>query len=130
MKYFQDRLENILYKTNKEGNFKASIISSSEGIPIASVSSLFDSEIVSALASIVQDVSIKAQNYIGLKKVDEISFVDNDKIRLICREFKTIKGSFLYTVVVPPYKNYRRLTNKVIREMERLMNERMKPNEI
>lgn len=124
--YLQVKLDNVLNRINEEGDFKASILSTAEGFSISAVSSQFDDVVISAISSIVQEVSRKAERYIGFKRMDEVSLVDDDKFRLVCREFPVEDSQFILTVVVPPYKTYRRLTNVAIRDIERIFQERNK----
>lgn len=125
-KYLQGQLENVLHRINQEGEFKASILSTIEGFSIAAVSSQIDDVAISALASIVQDASKRAERYIGFKRMDEVSLVDDDKLRLVCREFAVEGSLFILTVVVPPNKTYRRLTNDAIRDIEKIILEKRK----
>lgn len=125
-KYLQGQLETVLYRINLEGEFKASILSTLEGFSIASASTQIDDVVISALASIVQDASKRAERYMGFKRMDEVSLVDDDKFRLVCREFEVEGSQFILTVVVPPYKTYRRLTNEAIREIEKIIQEKRK----
>ncbi|MDQ1349833.1 MAG: hypothetical protein QG657_134 [Acidobacteriota bacterium] len=125
-KYLQGQLENVLHRINQEGEFKASILSTIEGFSIAAVSSQVDDVAISALASIVQDASKRAERYIGFKRMDEVSLVDDDKVRLVCREFDVEGSQFILTVVVPPNKTYRRLTNEAIRDIEKIILEKRK----
>jgi len=122
--YLQVKLDNVLHRITEEGNFKASILSTDEGFSISAVSSQFDDVVISAISSIVQEVSRKAERYIGFKRMDEVSLVDDDKFRLVCREFPVDGSQFILTVVVPPYKTYRRLTNVAIRDIEKIFQER------
>ncbi len=125
-KYLQGQLESILHRINQEGEFKASILSTMEGFSIAAASSQFDDVVISALSSIVQDASKRAERYMGFKRMDEVSLVDDDKFRLVCREFEVEGSQFILTVVVPPYKTYRRLTNEAIRDIEKIIQEKRK----
>jgi|GEM_PF-1093321 len=122
--YLQVKLDNVLQRVNEEGGFKASILSTEGGFSISAVSSQFDDVVISAISSIVQEVSRKAERYIGFKRMDEVSLVDDDKFRLVCREFPVDDSQFILTVVVPPYKTYRRLTNVAIRDIEKIFQER------
>jgi len=125
-KYLQGQLESVLHRINQEGEFKASILSTMEGFSIAGASSQFDDVVISALASIVQEASRRAERYIGFKRMDEVSLVDDDKFRLVCREFVVEGSQFILTVVVPPNKTYRRLTNEAIKEIEKIIQEKRK----
>lgn len=124
--YLQHKLDEVLQRINREGEFRASILSTLDGFSISAVSSDFDDVVISALSSIVQDASKRAEKYMGFKRMDEVSLVDDDKFRLVCREFEVDGSQFVLTVVVPPYKTYRKLTNEAIKAIERILIERKK----
>ena len=124
--YLQYKLDEVLQRINREGEFRASILSTLDGFSISAVSSQFDDVVISAISSIVQDASKRAERYMGFKRMDEVSLVDDDKFRLVCREFEVDGSQFVLTVVVPPYKTYRKLTNDAIRNIERIFLERKK----
>jgi predicted regulator of Ras-like GTPase activity (Roadblock/LC7/MglB family) len=125
-KYLLGKLEKVLQRINQEGNFKASIVSTLDGFSIASVSSQFDDVVLSAISTIFQEASKRAEDYIGFKRMDEVSLVDDDKVRMVCREFRVGQLQLILTVVVPPYQTYRRLTNIAIREIEKIMQRKEK----
>jgi hypothetical protein len=62
----------------------------------------------------------------GFKRMDEVSLVDDDKFRLVCRGFNVEDSQFILTVIVPPNKTYRRLTNEAIKEIEKIIQEKRK----
>lgn len=117
----QENLERVLSKINEKGGFKASIISTLDGLTLASVASEYDDTRISAISAIVQDVSEKAEKFIGFNRMDEVSLVDDDKFRLVCREFQVDGRHLILTVAVPPYKTYRKLTNDALREIQNII---------
>jgi hypothetical protein len=122
--YLQGKLENVLLRISREGEFIAAVISTLDGFALASVSSQFDDLTLSVISTIVQEASKKAEKYIGFKRMDEVSLVDDDKVRLVCREFTVDDLQFILTSVIPPNKTYRRLTNIAIKEIEQILLER------
>ncbi len=114
------RLQRILRRMNEEGRFKASVLVSAEGLPLSSVSSPFDVETMAAMVTLVRNTIERARENIGLDKVDEVSVVQADKIRLICRCFLAGEEELVLAVVAPPYQTYRRLTNRALREIQRV----------
>lgn len=109
----------ILEEIKDQGHFMASILVSAEGLPVASVSAPFDTDTVAAMAALVKNVVRQAQTQLGLAQVDEVSIVDNDKIRLTCRYFVADGEELILAIVALPYQSYRRLTNRAIREIRR-----------
>ncbi len=113
------RLERILRLMNEEGHFKASVLVSAEGLPLSSVSSPFDAETMAAMVSLVRSTIERARQSIGLDEIDEVSVVQADRMRFICRCFRVEEEELVLAVVAPPYQTYRRLTNRAINRIRR-----------
>lgn len=109
----------ILKELKDQGHFTASILVSAEGLPVASVSAPFDTDTVAAMAALIKNVVRQARTQMSLAWVDEVSIVDNDKMRLTCRYFVVDGEELILAIVAPPYQSYRRLTNQAIREIRR-----------
>jgi hypothetical protein len=121
---FTELVEAQLRKLNKEGNFMASLVADVQGLPIAAVDSEYSTERIAALSALVQDASLRAETQLGFKKMDEVSLVDDDKVRLVCRYFEVGDNTFVLSCVVPAYQAYRRLTNTAIKEISTVMEKR------
>jgi predicted regulator of Ras-like GTPase activity (Roadblock/LC7/MglB family) len=113
------RLARILRLMNEKGRFKASVLVSTEGLPLSSVSSPFDVETMAAMVTLVKSTIERARDNIGLDEIDEVSVVQADRMRLICRYFLAGDEELVLAVVAPPYQTYRRLTNRAIRQIKR-----------
>jgi len=116
----QVALVRILEEMNEQGQFKTSLLVSADGLPLASVTSHFEAETTAAMVALVKNVAHRARTYIGLQQVDEVSIVDSDKMRLVCRPFTVGDEELVLTVVALSYSTYRRLTNRAIREIKRI----------
>lgn len=121
---FNELLEAQLRRLNLEGQFLASLVSDVQGLPIAAVDSEYNTEMIAALSALVRDVSHRAETQLGFKKMDEVSLVDDDKVRLVCRYFQVGGSTYVLSCVIPAYQTYRRLTNTALREIEKIMKQR------
>jgi predicted regulator of Ras-like GTPase activity (Roadblock/LC7/MglB family) len=121
---FTELLEAQLKKLNRDGQFMASLVADVQGLPIAAVDSEYNTERIAALSALVQDVSHRAETQLGFKKMDEVSLVDDDKVRLVCRYFHVGDQTYILSCVVPAYQAYRRLTSTAIREIGKVMTKR------
>jgi predicted regulator of Ras-like GTPase activity (Roadblock/LC7/MglB family) len=121
----QEMLEGILGGVNERGDFRASLLCTLEGLSIASITSEFDNNKISVISSFVQELSKKAEESIGFKRMGEVSLLDDEGFRLVCREFNVKKQKFILTVVVPPNKPYRHLTNLAIRDLSNALESSM-----
>jgi len=123
---FTELLEAQLRRLNIEGQFLASLVADVQGLPIAAVGSEYNTEMIAALSALVRDVSHRAETQLGFKKMDEVSLVDDDKVRLMCRYFQVGDQTYVLSCVIPAYQTYRRLTNVALREIEKHMKKRFK----
>lgn len=121
---FTELLEAQLRRLNREGQFLASLVADVQGLPVAAVDSEYNTDRIAALSALVRDVSHRAETQLGFKKTDEVSLVDDDKVRLMCRYFQVGDQTYILSCVIPAYQTYRRLTNRAIRELEKIMKTR------
>lgn len=121
---FNELLEAQLKRLNIEGQFLASLVADVQGLPIAAVDSEYNTEMIAALSALVRDVSHRAETQLKFKKMDEVSLVDDDKVRLVCRYFQVGDQTYVLSCVVPADKTYRRLTNTALRAIEKVMKKR------
>jgi predicted regulator of Ras-like GTPase activity (Roadblock/LC7/MglB family) len=113
----QAYLSQVLHEMNEQGHFKASVLVSMEGLPLSAASSPFDAEMLAAMVTLVKNTVEQARENIGLDELDEVSVVQGDKMRLICRYFSVGEEDVILAVIAPPYQTYRRLTNLAIRRI-------------
>jgi predicted regulator of Ras-like GTPase activity (Roadblock/LC7/MglB family) len=107
----------ILHDMNEAGNFKASFLVDAQGLSVAAVTSGYDTDAASAMAALVKNVIEQAQTRINLAEADEVTVRGNDKMRLVSRYFTVGNETLILVVVAPPYRSYRRLTNRAIKAL-------------
>jgi predicted regulator of Ras-like GTPase activity (Roadblock/LC7/MglB family) len=108
----------ILQEMNSAGQFIASFLVDSEGLPVASVSTDYDTDTASAMAALVRNVIGQVQTRINMAETDEVAVRANDKMRLISRYFSIGDETLILVVVAPPDRPYRKLTNQVIKAIK------------
>jgi predicted regulator of Ras-like GTPase activity (Roadblock/LC7/MglB family) len=116
----QEQFEEILYAMKREGNFEAAMLSMKDGLPLASSPAHYEDDIAAAMVTLLNETVKRINHQLNLSQVDEISIVGGDRTRLVCRYFVIDGNELLLTVLAPPDQSYRRLTNKVIKDVERL----------
>jgi len=109
--------EEVLRKMNEQGNFKAAILASGDGLPIATAPSTYDTDTTAAMVALLQSVSKEAREQLEMADVDEVTIFDRDRIRLVCRYLVLEGEELILAVMVPPNRHYRRLTNQAIKEI-------------
>jgi predicted regulator of Ras-like GTPase activity (Roadblock/LC7/MglB family) len=107
----------ILYDMNEAGRFRASFLVDTQGLPVAAVTSSYDTDTASAMAVLVRNVIEQAQTRIDLAEADEVTVRGNDKMRLVSRYFTVGNETLILVVVAPPDRAYRRLTNRAIKAL-------------
>ena len=105
---------------NEAGQFKASFLVDSQGLPIASLSSTYDADTTSAMTTLVKNVVEQAHFRINLAEAVEVNIRAEDKSHLVCRYFSLGDETLILAVVVPHGRTYRMVTNRAIRAMKLL----------
>jgi len=113
----QVAFEKILREMNHAGGFKAAVLSTTEGLSLASAPAGYEDEITAAMAALLNEVARQAHRQLNLAQVDELSLVDDDRIRLACRYFSVDGQDLVLAVLTPPDHYYRRLTNRAIKAL-------------
>jgi predicted regulator of Ras-like GTPase activity (Roadblock/LC7/MglB family) len=114
----QVSFEQALEKINRDGNLEASVLASSDGLPIATVPSGYDTDVTAAMVALLRSVAQQTQDHVGMAPLDEVTVRSSDHIRLVCRCFQLDGEEFILAVVIPrEQRYYRQLTNQAIREL-------------
>ena len=116
----QERFENVLHKMNREGSFVAAVLSLKDGLPLASSPAHYEDETTAAMVTLLSETVKRINRQLHLPQLDEISIVGDDRNRLACRSFTVDDHELILTVLAPPDQSYRRLTNRAIKEIERI----------
>jgi predicted regulator of Ras-like GTPase activity (Roadblock/LC7/MglB family) len=120
--YEPDRKEltftRILENMNEAGRFHASFLVDAQGLPIAAVTTRYDTDTASAMVSMVRNAIVQLQTGINLAEADEVTTRGNDKTRLISRYFKLGDEALILVVIAPPNRSYRKLTSQAIKAFQ------------
>jgi len=116
----QELWKKALRTMTKEGDFKAAVLSLEDGLPLVSTPAHYEDEMAAAMVTLLNETAKRINHQLRLPQVDEISIVYDDRTRLVCRYFTVDGHKLLLTVLAPPDQSYRRLTNRTIKEIERV----------
>jgi predicted regulator of Ras-like GTPase activity (Roadblock/LC7/MglB family) len=116
----QELFEEILNKMNEKGNFDAAVLSLKDGLLLASSQLQYQDDMAAVMVTVLKEAAQKISQKLNLSQMDEISIVGDDRTRLVCRYFSVDGSDLLLTVVTPPDRAYRRLTNQTIKEIKRI----------
>lgn len=114
-------LQEVLFELHDAGRFEAAILASGDGLLIATVPTDYDSELTAATVALVRKVSSEAQERLGIGELDEVTVRSRERKRLVCRYIPIGEPGLILVVIAPPGHYYRRLTNRAIRQIERLV---------
>ena len=113
----QVAFEKILQELNRDGDFKAAVLSTTEGLSLASAPTGYEDEMAAAMVALLNKVARQARQQLNLAQVDELSLVGDDRTRLACRYFSLDGQDLVLAVLVPSDHYYRRRTNQAIRKI-------------
>lgn len=114
-------ITDLLNKANIEGGFPTSLVSTEQGLLVATAGEELQLEnTLAALTAMFDDVVERSRTYVGLEDVDELAVRDRKAGRLIVRPLRTNAQMRLFLVVVVPLnKPWRRTTNQLCRALQR-----------
>ncbi len=115
-------INRLLEQLNTDGGFTISVLTDSQGLPIASAGdSALDPDRQSAVVALIQKTVSQVGNRLGMEGADEISFNDAHGQRMVCRPFKINAHDLILAVMIPKGQtSYRRLTNQATAAISRI----------
>ncbi|MFO7942758.1 MAG: roadblock/LC7 domain-containing protein [Anaerolineales bacterium] len=108
----------ILEEMNEEGEFIRSVLATEEGLPIAAVPDHSLDNSLSALVSLLHNVSHDVLYQLEMNEISEITIRDQDRYKFVCRRIKTADDSLLLAALVPPDLYYRQVTNRAMKRIQ------------
>lgn len=111
-------LSDIVTEMHADGDFSISVLASKEGLPIATAPRGHNSDLAAAIIALLQKVSDETQGELGMASVDEVTIRDQDRLRLVCRNFFAGKEELILAALVPPDHYYRHVTNQAIKRIQ------------
>jgi predicted regulator of Ras-like GTPase activity (Roadblock/LC7/MglB family) len=111
-------LSDIVTEMHIDGDFSVSVLASKEGLPIATAPRGHNSDLAAAIIALLQKVSDETQGELGMASVDEVTIRDQDRLRLVCRNFYVGKEELILAALVPPDHYYRHVTNQAIKKIQ------------
>lgn len=114
-------LEKILAEANASGHFQISVLTSADGLVIASAPSDYASDLAAAMVGFLQRISEYAQGQLGMSAMDEATFRDSNKTLLVCRSFLAANDRLILATIAPSGSSYRRVTNESIKQLQRVL---------
>lgn len=111
----QTALQRTLREMIQGGQFRAAVVASIDGLPLATAGRSADKELMAGVAAWLKEYA--ERTHVSL---DEIVARDTQGNCFVSRYFNVGDDPLLLAVKVPPGRPHRRLTNKAIREIKRV----------
>lgn len=111
----QTALQRTLRELVNEGQFRGVVVASIDGLPLAMAGRSADKELMAGVAAWLKEFA--ERTHVSL---DEIVARDMQGNRFVSRYFNVGDDPLLLAVNVPPGRAHRRLTNKAIKEIQRV----------
>jgi predicted regulator of Ras-like GTPase activity (Roadblock/LC7/MglB family) len=125
MKSGSSEITRVLQQMNQEGGFPISVLTDSQGLPIASAAQKgMNADRQSAVVAFIQKTATQVSKQLGLSGSEEISLLDSEGMHLICRFFKVYEYDLILSVMIS-HRNtsYRRITSNAIRRIAEIWSE-------
>ncbi|MBN1658626.1 MAG: hypothetical protein JXA93_09510 [Anaerolineae bacterium] len=103
------------------GDFRAVVLASADGLPIATAPADYESDLPSAMVALIRGVSHDVQSQLGMADLDEVTIYDQAQQRLVSRYLTVGSESLILATIVSPGRPYRRATNRALRQIEKLL---------
>jgi len=111
----QTALERTLRALIQEGRFRAAVVASIDGLPLAMAGRNADQELMAGVAAWLKEFAERTHI-----SPDEIVARDTQGNRLVSRYFSVGNDPLLLAINVPAGQAHRQLTNKAIKEIQRI----------
>jgi predicted regulator of Ras-like GTPase activity (Roadblock/LC7/MglB family) len=111
----QTALERALRTLIQEGQCRGAVVASIDGLPLAMAGRSGDKELMAGVAAWLKEFAERTHT-----SLDEIVARDTRGNRFVSRYFSVGNNQLLLAVNIPPGRAYRRLTNKAIKEIQRV----------
>jgi len=122
-KYKGSLIDERLSILHQDGGYISTYILSGEGYTLGGMIKEYDADKMAELIRIVKSISDDSAPKLGLGKIDEVSFVEDDKIRIALRPFyvgKSTSQMLILVVVMMINQPYRMLTNKAVVSLKKI----------
>ena len=120
----------LMAGVNLMGGYPLSLVCTEQGLLLASAGEQLDSEMLGGLTALFDDIVLRAQRDLGLKRVDELTLMDEGGYRYVIRPLPIAAQPRLFLVVQVPQKaSWRQNTNVLSKRLVGLLEPWMKAEE-
>lgn len=108
----------LLQEHNRRGGYSFTLLCTEQGLPLASDGEGPDPEVLSAVASLFDEVVLRAVRDLDLRAVEELTLLDPRRGRMVVRPLKTGETRLFLVVVMSPRLPWRKNLHTLCAELE------------
>lgn len=110
-------IEEYMNKVVGAGNYEMAYLFSQEGLPMAEVKGegIIPEDRLVEISILFQEIIKMADVMGGISEINEIIIEGRNRRKIIFRFFEAFDQLLILSIVIPPKKTYRGVTNKLVR---------------
>ena len=117
----QVSLTDLLHELTEGCGYDSALVCTDEGLLVACTGDLPTSEELAGVVGLVEDVVVRSERDLGVQRVDEVTLLDPGRGRMVIRPLLVDGARFHLVVRVPAKSTWRRNTNRVSRQVTRIL---------
>lgn len=114
----EQSITELLERANAQGSFPLSLVSTHQGLLVASAGEPLLQTHIAALTALFDDVVRRSVRDLSLADIDELTIRDGQLGRLVVRPLDTESSRMFLVVRVPRTRPWRRVTNQLVRDIQ------------
>ncbi len=111
-------IHELLAHANEQGRFPLSLVSTHQGLLVASAGEPLLQTHIAALTALFDDVVRRSERDLVLANIDELTIRDGQLGRIVIRPLEVGHARMFLVVRVPRTRPWRRITNQLVRDLQ------------
>lgn len=118
----QERIEDFMSEVIKLGNYETAYLLSEEGLTLANsnANEIVPGDRLVEMSVLFQEIQKMADVMGGISEIKELVIEGHNKRKIIFRFFNAFDEKVILSLIIPPQKTYRGLTNKLMRLIQKV----------
>lgn len=118
----QEKIEAFMSEVIKLGNYETAYLLSEEGLTLANsnANEIVPGDRLVEMSVLFQEIQKMADVMGGISEIKELVIEGHNKRKIIFRFFNAFDEKVILSLIIPPQKTYRGLTNKLMRLIQKV----------
>ena len=118
----QENIENFMAEVIKLGNYETAYLLSEEGLTLANSNAdeIVPGDRLVEMSVLFQEIQKMADVMGGISEIKELVIEGHNKRKIVFRFFNAFDEKVILSLIIPPQKTYRGLTNKLMRLIQKV----------